>query len=274
MSSERLNKSLILESIPPASREYLTSLTIQPSVDSTNSVLQRLPLAAQHAAAILAEQQTRGRGRRGRKWYSPDGKNLYLSLGWCFEKPLSELGCLSLVVALATARTLTRIGLCQHTVKWPNDILLKGRKLCGCLVEMQGDAGGPCHAVMGVGINIHMPVAETGDEIDQPWTDVYSQLPDCSRNTLAALLLQELLESLELFSQQGFGPFQGYWRQMDGLEGQSIEVYAGKDTHRGVSTGVDANGALLLDTGKEILRLHSGEASLSRRTWSSQATTI
>ena len=134
-----------------------------------------------------------GRGRRGRRWHSPEGGNLYLSLGWRFRQPLAELGCLPLVVALSAAAALTRSGLEGHRIKWPNDLLIDGPKLCGCRVEMQGDAGGPYHAVLGIGINIQMPRSEATSAIDQPWTDVKTHLPDCSRNGLAALLLEELV---------------------------------------------------------------------------------
>ena len=246
----------------PAIRKQLTGLDIEASLDSTNSALQRLPLAQQHAAAILAEFQSAGRGRRGRQWHSPHGRNLYLSLGWKFEKPLAELGCLPLVLALSAARALVRAGLKGHRVKWPNDLLLDGRKLCGCLVEVKGDAKGPCHAVLGVGINVFMPESEAANEIDQPWTDLHSQLPACSRNKLATLLLEELIKQLLLFAEQGFTPFRDIWAKMDGLNGRVVNVDAGNSSLQGTARGIDNQGALLLDTGKEVLSLHVGEVSV------------
>lgn len=185
-------------------------------------------------------------------------------MGWKFENALSELGCLSLVVALATAHALSRAGLKGQRVKWPNDLLLDDRKLCGCLVEAQGDSQGPCHAVVGVGINVHMPASTETAGIDQPWTDVHSQLPACSRNTLAALLLEELITGLNLFAEKGFEPFKHAWEQMDGLYGQSIEVFAGQSVLKGTARGINASGALLLDTGKEVLTLYSGEVSVHK----------
>ena len=262
--SEPLNKRLILDGIAPSKRDSLTKLSIESSLDSTNSALQRLPVSQQHGAVILAEQQTSGRGRHGRQWHSPFGSNLYLSLGWRFDRPLSELGCLPLVVALSVAQALTRSGLHGHLIKWPNDILLNGRKLCGCLVEMRAETKTGCHAVLGVGINVHMPVSEADGQIDEPWTDIYSQLPECSRNTLATLLLEELIDHLNLYSEQGFPPLRKYWQQMDGLAGQTIEVFAGNRKHRGIAKGVDGSGALRLDTGEEVLRLHSAEVSLNK----------
>ncbi len=259
---EPLDKASILAGMDPAVRQQLTGLNIEASLDSTNSALQRLPLAQQHAAVMLAEYQSSGRGRRGRQWYSPHGKNLYLSLGWKFEKPMAELGCLPLVIALSTAQALDRAGLKGHRVKWPNDLLLDGRKLCGCLVEIKGDMNGPCHAVLGVGINVHMPESEVTNEIDQPWTDLRSQLPACSRNGLAALLLEELIRQLLLFAEQGFSPFRALWVKMDGLTGRRVNIFSGIGSLQGTARGIDDQGALLLDTGKEVLSLHVGEVSV------------
>ena len=261
---ELLDRSSILAALGPTVREKLQGLEIEASVDSTNSALHRLAVDEQHASAILAEHQTSGRGRRGRKWHSPYGKNIYLSMGWRFDQSMSELGCLSLLVALSVAQALHRAGLKGHQVKWPNDLLLDGRKLCGCLVEVQGDAQGPCNAVMGVGINVHMPANGAASGIDQPWTDLQSRLPGCSRNVLATLLLEELTEQLHLFSEQGFAPFRGQWEQMDGLKGRVITVYGGSGAVAGTAMGIDARGALMLDTGTEVLSLHSGEVSLNK----------
>lgn len=261
---EQLDKTTILASMDPQLRQKLSSLSIEATLDSTNSALQRLPVTEQHAVVILAEHQSEGRGRRGRQWHSPFGKNLYLSLGWTFDNPLPELACLSLVVALAAAQALARAGLKEHRIKWPNDIFLDGCKLCGCLVEVQGDAQGPSYAVLGVGINVHMPATETVTGIDQPWTDLHSHLPGFSRNALAALLLEEMISQLGLFAAQGFAPFKAHWKQMDGLHGQTIEVSSGSGVLRGTARGIDDHGALMLDTGKAVLKLYSGEVSLRK----------
>ncbi len=258
---ELLDSPSILAGLDGASRQVLSSLLVELSLDSTNSALRRLPLIEQHATAILAEHQSSGRGRHDREWHSPFGSNLYLSLGWTFDKPMSELGCLPLVVALAAAVSLHRVGLNGHRIKWPNDLLLDGHKLCGCLVELQGNAQGPCQAVLGVGINVHMPGAAADQCIDQPWTDLRSHLPGCSRNELATVLLEELLRHLMLFADEGFAPLVDAWTQLDALQGQSITVHTGDGPVRGKALGVDQQGALLLDTGTAVLKLYSGEVS-------------
>jgi len=179
---ELLDRQRITAGLSAGAQRDLASFQIISTVDSTNAELQRMPAAEQHACAVLAERQTSGRGRRGRHWYSPFARNIYLSLGWRFDTGVGELGCLPLVVALAAGEALRLAGVTGHAIKWPNDILLNGRKLGGCLVEVQGDASGPCSAVMGVGINVNMPQSTAGTNmIDQPWTDVGSQVPWVSR---------------------------------------------------------------------------------------------
>jgi BirA family biotin operon repressor/biotin-[acetyl-CoA-carboxylase] ligase len=261
---ELLDADSILDFLDPATGARLAGLNIESSIDSTNIALQRLPLDAQHAVVILAEHQVAGRGRRGRQWASPYGRNLYLSLGWKLEKSMSELGCLPLVVALAVAQALSRAGLKDHRVKWPNDLLLDGRKLCGCLVEVQGDTHGPCHAVLGVGINVHMPASELTEEIDQPWTDLQSHIPGCSRNELAAWLIEELVTYLEVFASQGFTPMRELWEQLDDLKGQKVEVFSATGSVSGVSVGVDQTGALMLDTSDGVISLYSGDVTLRK----------
>jgi BirA family biotin operon repressor/biotin-[acetyl-CoA-carboxylase] ligase len=259
---ELLDRSVILDGMDPALRERLNSLVIGDSMDSTNSAVQRLAEVEQHGAAVFAEHQASGRGRRGRSWHSPFGKNLYLSLGWCFDKSMSELGCVSLVAAIAVAQALNRVGLEGHYVKWPNDLLLDGSKLAGCLVEVQGDTQGPCHAVFGVGLNVHMGSKKDVQVIDQPWTDVHSHVPGCSRNALAAQLLDQLVAALQRFESSGFEPFKPLWKKLDGLEGKSVMVEAQGSELCGIGAGIDESGALLLKTAHGVDRLYSGEVSV------------
>ncbi len=259
---ELLEPALILAQMQPTAQQKLTELRVEPAVDSTNSTLQRMPLSDQHGAALLAEHQVAGRGRRGRQWHSPFAKNLYLSLGWKFEQSIAELGCLSLVLALSAARALSRVGLVGHRIKWPNDLLLNGHKLCGCLAEVQGDAQGPCHAVLGVGVNVHMPAPAANANIDQPWTDLQQVLPGCSRNELAARLLEELTSQLTLFASEGFAPFAAQWKHLDGLKGTTIDIVVGNQTLNGKVAGIDPQGALILVTDEGTKHLHSGEVGL------------
>src|SRR5690554_3484870 len=113
-TSESLDAFKILSRMDHDIRPALNDFLIEDSLDSTNTAIQRLPLDQQHGSVIMAEQQLAGRGRRGKYWHSPHGANLYMSLGWRFEKKVAELGCLPLVAALAVASALQTAGLKGH----------------------------------------------------------------------------------------------------------------------------------------------------------------
>ncbi len=269
---EHLEASLIRQQMAPDSWTKLSQLTVLPEVDSTNTAVVRLPGDRQHAHAVLAEQQTVGRGRRQRNWHSPAGGNIYLSLGWLFQESRWPLSTLPLVVAIAVCRALDRSGLQGHGIKWPNDILVDGKKLAGILVELQSAGRGPALAVIGVGLNVRMPERSPGElktAIDRPWTDLTSHLENdgasLDRNHLAALLLEELPGALQQFEREGFEPFRNTWQELDLLQGNKIVLEQdGKDLP-GIARGVDSNGSLLLETAPSVIQTyHSGEVSIHR----------
>ena len=263
---ELLDERLIREQLHPGVAERLHALELVAQTDSTNSHVRRhLPPSLHAGSAVFAEHQTAGRGRRGRRWVSVFGRNLYLSLAWRFDLPLSALAGLSLVAGVALARVLEQAGLEGHCLKWPNDLLVGGRKLAGILVEASGEAAGPCVAVIGVGVNLHLEEANAG-EIDQPWTDLRAHLPDPpGRNRLAGSLLDELARSCVLYQQEGLVPFLDAWRARDGFRGKAVELHTANGRFSGVCHGVDEGGGLLLEQDGELRLFHAGEVSLRGR---------
>lgn len=264
---DQLDAGLIRAGISSANLAKLRQLTLLQETDSTNTEVSRLPGDRQHAHAVLADRQTGGRGRRQRNWHSPPGGNIYLSLGWWFRMNDWPLSTLPLVVAVAVCRALGRSGLQEHGIKWPNDILVGGRKLAGILVELQSAGSGPALAIIGVGLNVRMPQAgETGLAalIDRPWTDLASALGSenaCpGRNQLAAWLLDEIMAALDSFESHGFAAFRSNWQDMDLLLGRNILVEQGDEEISGRARGVDKNGGLLLETSPSVVQVfHSGE---------------
>jgi BirA family biotin operon repressor/biotin-[acetyl-CoA-carboxylase] ligase len=210
-----------------------------------------------------AEQQTAGRGRRGRQWVSPFASNLYLSLLWQFEEGAAALEGLSLAVGVAVARALEAAGLPAVQLKWPNDILHDDAKLGGVLLEMLGDAAGACQVVIGVGLNVKMP-PEAARDIDQQWTDIESlsggEHP--GRNALLAAMLNELLPLAARFAAQGFPPWRAQWQSLDAYDGRSVVLQAGSKKLAGVARGVDERGALLLETDQGRQAVYGGEITL------------
>lgn len=265
--ADRLDPDLVADSVLPTLRPHLRRVVVLDEIDSTNSELARIPESEQHAHALLAECQTVGRGRRERRWHSPAGGNIYLSLGWRFALNGQPLACLPLVAAISVANALRRAGLQGHGIKWPNDILVQGRKLAGILVEMQSAGQGHASAIFGIGLNVRMPASAEQDPqqlIDRPWTDLESHLPadrvPCDRNQLAARLLEQLMASFERFSHSGFDSFRAAWTGYDLLHGNPARLVLDDTEINGTASGINEGGELLmrLESG-EVRAFHSGE---------------
>lgn len=260
---ELLNREHILSALSVEVRKDIHDLDLHHEIDSTNAAL--LEIAKQSDASghvCLAESQHAGRGRRGRQWVSPLGGNLYLSLLWRFQAGAATLAGLSLAVAVAVMRVLHETGLESAVLKWPNDILLDGKKLAGILLELAGEASGPCSVVLGLGLNISAPQTRMS-VVDQPWTDLASSLGKLpSRNQLAAKLLEQLVCTLRQFESQGLNPFLDEWAQWDALAGHEVRLDLPTGAVIGIARGVDENGALLIARDGELQRYHSGEVSV------------
>lgn len=229
--------------------------------DSTNMRAMAAASSPAHGHVFLAEQQTAGRGRRGKAWASPFGANIYLSVVWSFQGGAAALSGLSLAVGVACARMLQSVGLAKVRLKWPNDLLVDGKKLGGILLEMTGDPAGDCQVVIGIGINVGMP-DEAGGVIDQPWVDLRGLGVSLGRNELVAKLLSELVLVLDDFSQLGFAAFKQEWCGLDAFAGKSVTVSSAAQAISGINVGVDATGALVLDVAGELTQFHGGELSL------------
>jgi len=241
-----------------------TQLEIFQSIDSTNKYLRDQADNPQYArSVVLAESQLSGRGRRGKTWVSPFAANIYMSTLWDFERGAEALEGLSLGVGVAVRRALLEVGLADVQLKWPNDIYIGQKKLGGILLEMLGDPAGHCSVVVGVGINVSMPV-QAGETIDQDWTDINSQLnKPISRNRLAAALISHILVLLDSFQASGFAPYRDEWQSADAFAGQQATVATVRDSISGTVVGVDTGGALEMQLASgEIQRFIGGELSL------------
>ena len=259
-----LDENAIRAALPHATASRLERIDVHWLVDSTNSTLLRDEHAGdRRIVACLTEIQSAGRGRRGRSWLSPLGGGLAFSLRWQSESSMAALAGLSLAIGVGVVRALHDVGFNDIGLKWPNDLQWRGKKLGGILVELGGDALGPCHAVIGVGLNLRLD-AHTADGIDQPWVDLASvrdaALPD--RNQLAAHMLVRLIEVLDQFSLHGFAAFVDAFAQYDVLHGKPIRVIGGRGERDGIAAGVDRQGALRLRTAEGERMIDSGEISV------------
>lgn len=262
---ELLDGEDILVRAPPSVRGRIAALDVAWSLDSTNSELLRRPTPAGGAAVLLAEQQTGGRGRRGRAWASPVAANLYVSIARHFSGGLARLGGLSLVAGVAAAEALQAEGFADVGLKWPNDLVAGGRKLGGLLVEGGGEHGGPVRAVIGIGINVRMPEASAA-AIDQPWIDLAAlAAAPPSRNAIAAQVLAALLPALDRFDEEGLAPFLSRYASLDALAGQEVLIHSATGTEQGWAAGIAADGALQVRVAGRLRSVHAGEVSVRAR---------
>ncbi len=250
--------------LSPETRRCLRGLTLYFETDSTNQRL--LDLARNqdaHAQACLAEIQTAGRGRRGRRWLGVIGRDVALSLAWRFDAALEALAGMSLVAGIAVHRALSRLGVGDGLMlKWPNDVLYRQQKLAGILVEVNGEMSGPCLAVIGVGLNIDLPDVLRA-QVQQPVTDLKAALASLpSRNQIAAVLLADLISALRDFEADGFASFTNEWARHDAAYGREVDVLLPSGAARGIAMGVTDEGALRLNVEGAERRLHTGEVSL------------
>lgn len=259
---ELLDAGRIRAQLAGATASALSSLEVAWSLDSTNSELLRRKAPERGVDVLLAEQQTGGRGRRGRLWASPIAANLYLSLSRQFSGGLARLGGVSLIVGVAVAEALRHAGYDAVGVKWPNDLLAHGRKLGGILVEGGGEHGGPVRAVIGIGINVRMP-SPVATAIDQPWTDLAALADGVpSRNTLAAQVLDTLLPALDAFDRDGLPAFLARYAALDVLAGHAVTVHGPQGDEQGVADGIGDDGALRVNMGQVMRLVHAGDVSV------------
>lgn len=264
---ELLDGPAILAALPAPLRGQVAGLDVAWAIDSTNSeLLRRSPAGG--VQVLLAERQTRGRGRRGRSWESPLASNLYLSVARRFDAGLARLGGLGLVAGLAVAEALQACGLDQVRLKWPNDLVVPAEddallKLGGLLVEGGGENAGPVRAVIGIGINVCMPESAAQD-IGQPWTDLYALAGDAApgRNRLAGGCLAVLLPALEQFDREGLPPFLERYAALDALMGRQVQVHGTDGVREGTALGIAADGALRVRIEGSERAVHAGEVSV------------
>lgn len=264
-----LDAGRIRTALDPQARAALGRLDVHGVIDSTSAWLGRRPAPAPgRFDAVLAEHQTNGRGRRGRRWRSPFGGGLCLSLNRRFDTVPAALSALSLAAGIAVCRALHDVAGAHIGLKWPNDIVAGDGKLGGLLVDVAGEADGPISIIIGIGINLHVPPALAASVVADGGLrpvglHALTDRIDGGRNRLAARLIGRMHEALTEFERAGFAGFADDWHRHDVLADRPVVVHVGSRTLSGTARGIDADGRLLLlDAAGETQRLSSGEVSL------------
>ena len=231
----------------------LARLEVFTELDSTNRrLLGMAPPPAGELAVCLAEFQTAGRGRRGRRWLAPLGGGLCLSAGWQFAGAPRDLSALTLAVGVVARRALKDVSGLDVALKWPNDLVLDERKLGGILLELSAEAQGRCYVVAGIGINVALPPQSLSALSDWPRgaVDLATAMRGAppARLAVAARLIDGLADLFASFAETGFAPYRAEWRGADYLLGRRVELDDPSAPASGTARGIDGDGALLIET--------------------------
>jgi len=233
-------------------------------VASTQDITRKLARqGAEEGTVVIAEKQTRGRGRRGRSWTSPDG-GLYLSI--ILRPNLEPVRALQLplVAGVAVARAIKKVTALQPRLKWPNDIIIAGKKVGGILTDTSTKKGKIDHTVLGIGLNVNTPRSLFPQAIRETAT---SLAEEGGQNISPLELLQCLFSEFEAlyveFLACGFDRIREEWKAMSHTIGSRVKVASGEAEIEGEALDIDSEGFLLLRRGNgDVERVISGDVYL------------
>lgn len=256
----RLDGQSIRRLLSATTNSRLDALDVFDEIASTNSYLmQQAPPAPGHLRVAVTDNQTQGRGRHGRTWQSPPGSGLCLSLAHAFAETPANLPALTLAIGLGVIDALEREDIRDVQLKWPNDLIAGDGKLGGILTETHAQRAQGICVVTGVGLNIDIG---RGLDVDQPVADLASLAASPpSGDVLAARLVDVLCATFVDYGVSGFTPYLERWSARDWLLGRAVTVDATGPETTGIGAGIDADGALLLDTAAGIVRVNSGSVT-------------
>lgn len=232
------------------------------TLDSTNIKALELGRKGEpEGTAVIADKQTMGKGRLGRRWESPPGVNLYTSVILRPGIPPADAQRLTLLMAVAAAEAVGIFTKESPSVKWPNDILIGSKKVAGILMEMDAEPDRVNFVVAGIGVNINMKEADLPDSLRQTASSI---MQSAGKEVARAAVTQGLYSSIEkwykIFLATGFSPVINEWKRYFAFEGKAVRVSVFNRTVEGICLGIDDDGALLVKTASGVIeRVISGD---------------
>jgi len=238
-------------------------LYVHREVDSTNQVVRCVSLPVTGPVAVVAESQTHGRGRRGRRWVSSFGKNVLLSLSMPLCRSPGQLAGLSLAAGVSVVDALERCGVGGVALKWPNDLVVGHSKLGGLLIEVDRVGKDSVRVVIGLGLNVWLDASDKAG-LSRQTIDLKTHCGRIhDRNELVAVIIACLCEMLEIFEAHGFESFRQRWEQLHVYRNKVVTILSPQGRFRGIAQGVDGSGRLaLLSEDGAVAYWDVGEVSL------------
>lgn len=225
------------------------------TVTSTNDLaIEMAAEAAPEGTVVVADEQSEGRGRRGRHWVSPPGAGVYLSILLRPGMPSDRFWQLAFVASLAAAEGIRRASHLEARVKWPNDVLVNSRKVCGILVEARiSSTGFGSVAVVGIGVNVN--TTDFPLEFAETATSLASELGEpVSRQVVERDLLEAFRARYEQYRKEGFRPILDAWKTVDSTVGRDVTVQTDQETVEGTAVEVNVRGNLVVRARGGVLR--------------------
>lgn len=264
---EGLDEGKIRRALDSSTLAALARLRVDPVVASTNALaLAAEPPAPDRFCAVLSDFQWDGQGRRGAAWRSPPGTGLCLSVALRLPRA-RDLSTFSLACGVSVRRALLDAGVPGVLLKWPNDLVVDGRKLGGLLVQMRQIPDEPSLLVIGLGLNVtRVPRAVDGKALPPVAVAQLCRAATPSRNELAAAMIHALWRAANEFSADGFAAFDTAWRDADFLRGRAVTVDEQGAGFSGIARGVSARGELLVETSAGVRAVNAGQVSVRPET--------
>lgn len=233
-------------------------------VDSTNRVARELAEAgAAEGTVVIAEVQENGKGRLGRYWVSPRG-GVWLSLVLCPPVAPVEAPCITLLSAVAVVKAVRQVTGLAAGIKWPNDVLVNGKKVCGILTEMKSELDAINYLIAGIGVNVNLTAGDFPEELQHPATSLMLELGrEVSRVNLVQELLRQFEELYGQLMQEGFTRIRNQWKELSVTLNREVKVTFLKEAYRGQAVDIDADGALLVQSADgQLKRFCAGDVTL------------
>lgn len=232
------------------------------TTDSTQDEARTwLSSGAEEGALIIAEEQTLGRGRRGRSWYSPPGKGIWMSMVLKPLIPLQFIPHLTLLTAVAVCRAIKKVAPVQVGIKWPNDLLIEERKVCGILLESVAEDERLVSVIAGIGIDVNLAVDDYPESLREIATSLKRELgQEVDRALIITEIMYEWEQLYNMYEEQGFGPIRTLWEANSIMIGRQVHIESAYGSVSGTAQGLDDSGALMvLGAGNVYQKVFSGD---------------
>jgi BirA family transcriptional regulator, biotin operon repressor / biotin---[acetyl-CoA-carboxylase] ligase len=233
------------------------------AIDSTNNLAFKLALDSRsEGTCVIAESQDAGRGRLQRKWHSPFGKNIYVSVILRPAIHPSRVYPLTFISSLAVFDLLAGFDV-KPRLKWPNDVLVAKKKMCGTLIELSTEPDAVRFVVVGIGLNVNVESKDLSDEIIDVATSLLMEAKKpFERASVCGILLNNLERYYDMFVNQGVETICRLWEERAGIRGTYMEIRQFDVVHKGICEGIDRDGAVLLRSGNDVVRVIAGDAAI------------